>query len=362
METSRPDRPEAKRLREKILAGSQDIQDYRALAGILMESGEEEETLALLEKALDLPLPDVEQAALSADVALFLYEFGREDRAITVAQAALSQVAGRGDSADVLMIRGLSHAVLAHSLYASDRTSSDRQARLALQAFEHLMSRFPDSEEFAEACRYAGWVCGLTGEHAKAVNLYKTSLQVEPAGKNKLACLVWLANALRCQESYTEAEERLREALRMVVADKRMLPRIYFELGKIQRLTDRPEEALITFEQVLAKLEQNPSLRSDRDFISEIKWELGYLYSGAKRYGEAILNFREVLGRLPDQGYPYCNVLVSLGTCYLAVGQYAGARDCYREVLACERASQEERHVAEEGLSRLPPVSGPRTH
>jgi tetratricopeptide (TPR) repeat protein len=349
-------------LRAKILAGSQEIGDYRALGLILWDVGREEEGLAVLEQGLTLPLPDLPRAIICAELASLLYDLGRPERAILMARTALSLIAGEPDGPDILMIRGLSYATLARSQYFTDRAASDQAAQLALEALEEFLSGHATSEDFTGACLHAAGVYMLRGEYAKAVTLYEKAMQSDPAQRTRLHCLVWIGSALRSDSRYAQAEECLKRGLTLVEADRRALPKIHFELGKVYRLTSRPEEAMAAFEQALAVLDVNPLLSADRDFIAEIRWELGYLYYEAKRYGEAIIAFREVLQCLSDKSYPYCNTIVSLGQCYLATGHYVEARDCYEEVLATEQASTEEKEIVQEGLSRLPPLPPPRVH
>lgn len=362
MEATGPDPENEQELRAKILAGSQEIEDYRALGLILWDAGREEEGLAVLEQGLTLPLPDLARAIICAELASLLYDLGRPERAIRMARTALSLIAGEPDSPDILMIRGLSYATLAQSQYFTDRAASDQAAQLALEALEQFLSEHPTSEDFTGACLHAAGVYMLRGEYAKAVTLYEKAMQSDPAQRTRLRCLVWIGSALRSDSCYAQAEECLKRALTLVEADRRVLPKIHFELGKVYRLTSCPEEATVAFEQGLAVLDVNPLLRADRDFVTEIRWELGYLYYEAKRYGEAINSFREVLRGLPDESYPYYNTLASLGQCYLATGQYVEARECYEEALAAEHASKEEKEAAQEGLSRLPPLPPRRVH
>lgn len=354
-------RDKEQELRERIQAGLAGLADYRALRDILDEAGRGDEALAVFEQALDLPVPATEKATALAEMASMLYWLGRRERAINMAEAALSQVAAHGGSPEALMVRGLSHATLANCLYPADRGASRRYAGLAIESFEQLLRDHLDFEELVAACLHAAGVHMLQQNYARAADLYREAMRRDPSERNILHCLVWLGSALRSEGRYAEAEGRLREALDTVEADRRALPRVYFELGMVQRLTNRPEEAMVSFERALAALDFNPALRADRDFLAEVKWELGHLYYSAGRYREAISAFREALPNLPEP-YPYWYALTSLGHCYLASRQDAQARDCYEEVLAAERASDEDKAAAREGLSRLPPAPPPTIH
>jgi tetratricopeptide (TPR) repeat protein len=364
MEPTNADPKDEQELRARIRAGSRAFEDYRALADILLNTpGREDEGLAILVQALDLPLPGPERAGVAADVGWRLYEFGKDEEAIRAAQGALSDIADQAEMSEVLMIRGLSHATLAFSRYPTDPAGSDRDARLALKAFEQYLGQHASPENLVAVCLHAARIHGLRQDYAKAIALYEKAMQAEPSDWNRLNCLIYIGNALRCLRRYTDAGESLREALALVEVDRRRLPMIYFELGKVHRLTNHPEEAVTAFEQALKALDLSPIMRRDRVFVTETRWELGNSYYDVKGYEKAIAAFREALRDLPEvYPYLYCHTLLSLGHCYLATRQYAGARDCYEEVLASEQASREEKETAQEGLSRLPPLPPPTIH
>ncbi len=353
-----PDQPNEEKLKARILASPQQAEDYRALADLLLDTpGREDEGLALLVQAVDLPLPGPERAAVAADVSWRLYEFGKDAEAIHAAQGALSDIADQAETSEVLMIRGLCHATLAFSRYPTDPAGSDRDARLALEALEQYLGQYASPKNLVAACLHSARIHGLRQDYAKAITLYEKAMQAEPSDVNRLNCLIYIGNALRFLSRYADAEEILCEALGLVEADKRRLPMIYFELGKVHRLTNHPAEAVTAFEHALKALDFSPIMRRDRVFVTETQWELGNSYYDVNRYGEAIAPFREALQGLPEvYPYLYCHTLVSLAHCYLATRQHANARDCYEEVLASEQASLEQKGLAQEGLSCLPPL------
>lgn len=363
-EATHPDREDEQRRKARILDDSQTLDDYTALAHLLSESpGREDEGWAMLQQALELAASDIQKARLSAEGAWLLYELGWTERAVIMARRALSHIAEHEAAPDVLMFRGISHATLAMAEYSGDRASSERNSALALECLERLLGQYPEYKDFVGACSLAAGVYVLREEHLKAAALYEEVIRRNPSEQDRLDSLVCLGNALRCQGRYAEGETRLREALSLAHVDKRYLPRIYFELGKGQRLSSRSDEALAAFQDALAALEFNPALQKSRAFVGEVKWELGNLYYDAGRHSEAIPAFREAL---PDilEVYPYlyCHTLISLGHCYLVMREYGRAHDCYEEVLASEQASSEEKAVARDALSALPPLPPPRVH
>lgn len=362
---ARSQAPESEReqeLRARILAGSQNLQDYNALADILLSSpGREGEGVAILESALRLTLSGVEKGRLCADIAWFLYELGHAERAAEMAQEALSLAAGEREGPEVLLIKELSHATLANVRYSVGEKSAGQDAQLAIEAFERLLWKYPHFDDIAAACRYCAGVHILRGEHAKAAALYEEAIRRDPSDPNRLYALAALGDSLICQARFDEAERCLRGALEHVESDRRLTPRIHFGLGKLYRSTGREKEAAESFRSALGALGLNPALLADAQFVAEIKWELANLVFARKSYAEASLLFREAIPHLPAP-YPYFDALVCLGHCYLATGEYARARDCYEEVLASQAAAAEERATAREGLSRIPPFARPKAH
>ena len=362
--TTNSDSVDEPMLRERILAGSQDLEDYKALAELLWESpGRENEGILILQKALDLPLSNIEKAEGQAEVGWFLYEVGQFDRAMSMAKAALAGIAEQPESPEVLMVQGISHATLANCFYPTDRSASDSETALAAQSLEQLIRRFPTWPNLAEAYRFAAAVHFLREEYARAGALYEEVLRTDPSERSRVDALVWLGNALRSQGHLTEAEARLREALDVVTADKRYLARIYYELGKVLRLANRADEALVVFGQALAAADARSVPRGYRSMIAEIQWELGNLHYDAQRYGEALAAFQGALPNLIET-FPalYSDTILTLGHCCLATGQHARARDYYEEVLASEHATGDQKAAARDGLSQLPPLSPSKLH
>jgi len=356
--------PTEQELRAKILAGPPTRGDYTALAHLLLDSpGREEEGVAVLEQALDLPLQDIEKADLLSEMAWLLYEYSRPEQAVAHAERALALVAGREPTAKVLLVQGVSYTTLANCQYATDREASKRSSQLAIDALERLISAYPNSDESAEGCRYAAGVYVLREEYDKAVRLYERTISLNASPADRLSALVCLGNALRCQGRYREADQRLTEARAALEADTRMLPRLLFELGTVQRLTGRPEEAAQSFECSLNALGASPFLRADRGFVAQIRWELANLQYDARQYAEAIAIFRAALPDLLET-YPelYWHAVVSLGHCFLATHQYARARDCYEEVVVSAQAPSDEKAVARDGLAALPSLPPPTVH
>lgn len=239
----------------------------------------------------------------------------------------------------------------------------EQEGELAVDVFERLLSQYPTWEDYPVACRHAAGVYMLQQRYGHAIRLHEEAMRRDPAPRNRLDSLVWLGNALRCQGQYLEAEARLKDALELVNVDRRYLTRIYYELGKVRCAANRPDEALVAFKEAVEIAESQSTSRGYRSMLAEMRWEIGNIHYEAERYSEAISAFVSGLPDLIDT-FPhlYSNTILALGHSYVLVGQPTKARDCYEELLASEQASREEKAIAQQALSHLPPLPPPRLH
>lgn len=171
---------------------------------------------------------------------------------------------------------------------------------------------------------------------------------------DRLSGLVVLAEAFRRQGRFADAERTLEESFRYVKTHRRVLPIIYFNLGLVQRGTNRLADARKSFEEALRVVQDDPHLRNDSHFLTELHWNLGEVCYEVGNYREAAAAFRQVVNLQPKDNEYRCNALLWLGHSYLGMGDYAGGRRCYEDVLATRDASEEQKAAAKEGLQALP--------
>lgn len=340
-------------LRRKIADGSQDPEDYCNLADHLVTSGRLEEAVLLYEKALNLSLKNFQRTRVSMELGWLFYELGDREKAMTLAQDTVAYLSREAERPEVLFVRGMSQSLLAHCLLPTEADARAEAARSALKWIDRLIAEAPEFEGIVLAYTHAARLENLLGNSQRAVALCKKCLQKELNDVERLECLLDLADALRLEKRFTEAEQAVVEALRLVEADKGRLPQLYFTLGLIQRAASRPADARRTFEQVLVELKSHPYLHDDPDFLADVCWNLGQLYYELGEYEKAVETFQKVLACYTEDDPYRRDILTWLGQCYHAIGASAAAKDYYEQVLASRYASDAEKASVQKDLGKL---------
>ncbi len=355
-ESTPVDRQTEAELQRRIAEGSQNLGDYRNLADLLISAGRGEEAVTLYQRALDLPLTNVQKARASMELGWIFYDvMGKQAQALPLAQSALSLLSNERETPEVLLLRGSGQSLFAHCMWFTDTKSGAEAARGALEWLERVIVESPDFEEVTVAYSDAARLHNLLGNTEKAIALCRKMLDRELNKQDRLSCLIVLGEALRCERRFTEAEQVIEEALRYAEASEGRLPLLYFTRGLIQRGAKRPAEAQGSLDQALAALRARFTLRNDSDFLTEIHWNLAELYYESEKYSEAAASFQIVLTHLPVD-HPYRSyALLSLGHCYLATGAHAAAREYYKQVLTLPHSSLDEKSSARKGLECLSP-------
>lgn len=91
-------------------------------------------------------------------------------------------------------------------------------------------------------------------------------LQYDLRERERLQYLIALAEALRQEELFAQAEKVLEEAFTLAKADVAALPRLYMEIGMLKRLTNLPDEACRSFQQAAHALESHPYSNNDSHY------------------------------------------------------------------------------------------------
>ena len=93
-ESYAPDAAKEQELREKIRAGSQELEDYHDLAHLLLSSGRPDEVVPLYRQAPNLSLKNAQRGKVSVELGWTLLDVsGKEAEARTLAEAAISLLA-----------------------------------------------------------------------------------------------------------------------------------------------------------------------------------------------------------------------------------------------------------------------------
>lgn len=338
-------------LRQKIAKGSHDPEDYRELGAIYVSSARAEDAVALYERGLGLATTGLAKARISIELAWLLYEMGQDVEALPLADRALSLVSDEPETWRVLLIRGLSQSLLAHCRWFTDERSAAEAARMAVGVLERVIAGGPEPEATSTACCEAARLKMLLGQAAEAVALCKRALQEQLAERDRIPILIALGDALRREARFTEAEEKLEEALRTIGVSSRQAPVIYFALGMVQRSTNRFSDAIESFERAAEGWRAHGS---DPHSTTAVLWQLSELYYDSRDYGKAAEALRKILVYHSEDDEDHRKALVWLGHCHLAIGDVSKAQSCYEELLHSPAASEQEKAMAVEGLQAVP--------
>ena len=212
---------------------------------------------------------------------------------------------------------------------------------------------------------FAALIHNLLGSTEKTVKLCEKRLQHQLGERERLQYLITLAEALRSQERFAEAEGVIEEARRYIgsdaqyaEADKKVAQGLSLEYGLIQRLSNRLTDAANTFRQMLVEIEADPTLRNDVSILGTVYWNLAAVLYELEDYQEAASAFEHALIFYPDNESNHYKILVSLGDCYLGTATYAKARDCYEKVLVSPNSWDVEKLKASAGIAKVLYESG----
>jgi tetratricopeptide (TPR) repeat protein len=177
--------------------------------------------------------------------------------------------------------------------------------------------------------------------------------------------MIVLAEALRCEERFQEAERAIDCALQHVgtdkeykEADKRVSQRLALERGLIQRLSNRFPNAIETFRQMLVEVEADPVLYKDSSISGTIWWNLAAVLYETSDYEGAAAAFEKALTLHPHDEPYHHKILQSLGDCYFGIAAYAKAREAYEKVIASAYSWDAEKLKACAGVAKVLYKSG----
>lgn len=355
MTQTKPDeRPSEAELRARLAAGSKDADDYFQLADLLKGASRYEEAVQIYEQALTLEVSKIEKAKFAWALGELREAMGDSAGAARLARQALALLSDVPPSGDTLLLRGLSHSLLAHVIWFEDAAAGSEAARSGLQVLEQCMAEHGDSPDIATAYYEAARLHTALGNPGEAIGLCEKYLQSELNARDRLEALLLFAEAQRVAGRLAAAEQTVMEALRYAESDKGVLPSLYVTLGLIRRNAGHAAEARQAFEEALRALEAHPFLSEDREFLRTIYGNLADLHYDARNVAEAIGLYERVLTEYPDDDSGRHRALISLGHCYAASGSPDRARWYYEQVLASPVVSDEYRGYAYDALAALP--------
>jgi tetratricopeptide (TPR) repeat protein len=340
-------------LRQEIACGSQDPQVFCELAELAWTAGQVGEAISLYRRALSLPLTGLEKGKLSTTLGWLLYETARVAEALPLAENATETLSKEASTPEVLALRGASEALRAHCMFFTDEKAGAEAGELGLRYLREVMVDAPDFAGIADVYYGAARISNLLWRATDTIEFCEKCLQCELAEKQRLQCLLVLAEAFRQEEQFGKAERALEEALNLVRTDVVALPRLYMEMGMVKRLTNVPDEARRFFEQALVALESHPYSRHDSTYLTQIYGNLGELDYETERYEDAVAAFQKVLSYHPVDNVERRGALLWLAQTYHGMRAYDDARHCYEQILNSPLALEAERASAQEGLGKV---------
>jgi tetratricopeptide (TPR) repeat protein len=129
----------------------------------------------------------------------------------------------------------------------------------------------------------------LMGRLEEAAEWIRRALSQPLDEYHRIAPLVELGNILRHSGRNQEAKQVLQEALQSALRRSgRENPRIYYELGLVERSLGRPNDAKAHFEKALQIITSDSLLQSDREYIKTLYLEIAEIcYDLGDRRAEA---------------------------------------------------------------------------
>lgn len=312
-----------------------------------------EEAISVCQRALALPLTHLQKARISVQLGWVFFELGRQVEALPLAQTAIKLLSQERETAQVLACQGRSQSLLGHCMWLKkdEDAKAKEAARTGLEHYKRLIDTTPGFAEIGIVYHDAARLHSLLGDTKNAIDFCERCLQCELEEPQRLWCLNLLAECLRCEERFAEAERTVVEAFSHLDSDKGTLPALLLTLGLIQRYSNRPAEARETFHRAIAALKVHPYLSNDPSFYTDIYWNLGELDYYAENLTDALKAFEEILFYHPDDDLDHRNALLWIGSCYQAMGKPRKAMNYFNNVLVSPNISDTERVSAKKGLA-----------
>jgi tetratricopeptide (TPR) repeat protein len=342
-------------LRARIAAGSLEASDYLDLANLLKAASRFEEAAGIYHEALQRQLPNKQKARLVWELGELLdVAMNRSAEAVTLAREALNLLADESESLDTVLVRGLSHSLIARAVWFRDAEAGRIAARQAIPLLERVIREHDERDDVAMAFSDTAWAYNALGDPDKAIELCQECLRRQPAPRRRLPVLMTLTDALGTVGRFSEAEDAAAQAFQYSSIDPPTRPVLYLTLGANRRRANQLPAALRAFEQARTELQSRPLGRWEPELLRAIYGNLAELYYEGGDFAAAVAMFAHLLSQYSEDSPDHPRILNWLGRCHEARGSYAEARQHYQQVIASPVVSDEDRGDAQEGLAALP--------
>jgi tetratricopeptide (TPR) repeat protein len=341
------------RLRDRIGSGSQNAEDYLALARMLYSIDRFEDSVAVLRLGLRLPLSDLSRGTLLILMGWNLISATDDlEEALSLAEQAAALSRGlKGSRATIT--RAKAQTLIAYCVWKTDSTRAADAAISALSEFAQITDscEILDSETLYEIHFEAAKLNCALGRTEEAEKRCEQALRLAHGRTEAHRCVVELGTIFFTAGRLTEARESFAKAANSLGATPYARVRPYYELGLTERALGKLPEARAKLRKALEILQEDTSL--SRVFvpdilhsITEISYELGDL-DGARTASLALVDL------YPETNPRYWLSLQWLAKCQWDLGQLEIARTNLEQIAESSLAPEDQREHAKAVLPRL---------
>jgi len=342
---------DARELEKRISEGSREIDDYLALGKHYFDAGEFTTLVRLYEHAFELPLHPVDRATLHLELGRALETLGELSRALENYRASLEALARERESALVMDIEAMCHYNLAVNVDTHDEAV--HHAEEALGRFAALMEQYPGyGADKGALYSHMGELHMMLGNEEEALVAYKLSLEFSHDNEGRVWSLNGIATVYKRMGKPEEAETYYRTAL-AEAKSKALFSKNYYDLGEVLEMQDRNRSATEAFQKALDYRDDDPILRNSKEYLIDILWYLGDLSYREVDVENTVKYLEKVASIIGEEHRLYCNVHITLGHCYVEMGELTRGASHYNKALFSPSATEEEIEVANESLKDI---------
>jgi tetratricopeptide (TPR) repeat protein len=360
-----PDSSERERaLMEAIESGAGDLDCYLEAADILLVSGRSEEALAILAKASNLDLTEVQRGLLLNEQAQFLARTtNRKDEAFALAERAVSVLARQAPTLDIWIAEASAEGLMAEAIWDSDHPRAVGLATHAIETARRVSEMEIDPEWYASnsdpnAPGRPLWILYFTAAHLfarmarfdEAAEWFRRVLAEPLPADYKIGSLIDLGSVLR-QAGRNEGAEKVLQEAAQSARTRRQNQLIYHELGLVKRALKRPTEAKALFEKALQEVNADPLLASNREIVDKLYLEIADACYAAGHRDAAAQVYRDALALLPRNDPAYAAFRLSIARVEVERKNFEDARDTLLDLT--EVGPDEVRSAAKSDLAVL---------
>jgi tetratricopeptide (TPR) repeat protein len=356
-----PPEADATVLARKVAAGTAEVEDYRTLATHLESIGRLDEAIRTCRACLARAISGIARARVERDLATLLYRQGELSSALDVVRNSSQALMAEPDGPDVRLERGLHEAFTVHCLVANNSMGLQDVVSKAIELLER--ARGDDiSETKALIETELAYLYLLAGDKDSAILTAEQALRLELSRRDRIGCVITLAEALRERGEGTIALKWLEGLLPEAHSEPELAPLFYLTYGLVLRGLRRQGDAGQAFVQSLEAARQQPHLQIDTELGRAGYGNLAELYYESKQYHLATQAIRGLLRHYPPGTAGRYRVLTWLGDCYVFLRDYDRAKECFDIVLKARDAGEDELREARAAMRSVRRRGKPPRH